>query len=239
MVRAPVADNMASRVGRARHRLLLYIPLVPNPGHQSASQMKLKAGKRHRPAAPEPRGRARGFCTGSDFRKKKKEKREAPLGEVSFLNPLTSFDHLVGAREQARWHGETDGLSGRHVDDKLYLGRKLHRQIARLLAFQNPIHKVGAAAVVLAQVDAIADQTAILDVLAESIDRGQSRRQRKGPGGGQYSNTIAHFALDFSRKESVRRGSAAMEFELIDTGFLISYSAITEHRRTLKALRDV
>ena len=31
MVRAPVADNMASRVGRARHRLLLHIPLVPNP----------------------------------------------------------------------------------------------------------------------------------------------------------------------------------------------------------------
>src|SRR5215831_8421494 len=42
------------------------------------------------------------------------------------------------------------------------------------------------------------------------------------PSGGQSSNTIAHFALDFSRKESVRRGSAAMEFELIDTGLFDS-----------------
>src|SRR5262249_38444976 len=74
MVRAPVADNMASRVGRARHRLLLYIPPVPNPGHQSASQMKLKAGKRHRPAAPEPRGRAPGVLHRIRFQKK--EKRE-------------------------------------------------------------------------------------------------------------------------------------------------------------------
>jgi hypothetical protein len=38
-------DDMASRVGRARHRLLLRIPLVPNPGHQSASQLKFKAGR--------------------------------------------------------------------------------------------------------------------------------------------------------------------------------------------------
>src|SRR6516164_5284102 len=63
---------------------------------------------------------------------------------LSFETPL--FDHLVEAVERRMRHGETDGLSGCHVDDKLHLGRKLYRQIARLLAFQNLIHKVGAAA---------------------------------------------------------------------------------------------
>jgi hypothetical protein len=40
MVRATVADSMASGVGCARHRLLLRISLVPNSGQQSASQLK-------------------------------------------------------------------------------------------------------------------------------------------------------------------------------------------------------
>src|SRR5262249_48659091 len=81
-----------------------------------------------------------------------------------------SLDHLVGEREQRGRNGEADRLSGWHVDDKLYLCRKLYRQIARLFAFQNPVHEVGGAAEVLAQIDAIADQTAILDVLTEIKD---------------------------------------------------------------------
>src|SRR5215831_1557559 len=45
-----------------------------------------------------------------------------------------SFDHLVGAGEQRRRDGDADRLGGCRIDDKLHLSRKLHRQIARLLA---------------------------------------------------------------------------------------------------------
>src|SRR5215469_17598135 len=56
------------------------------------------------------------------------------------------------------------------------------------------------------------------------------------PSGGQSSNTIAHFALDFSRKESVRRGSAAMEFELIDTGL---FDFLLRHHRASPDIESV
>ncbi len=42
-------------------------------------------------------------------------------------------------------------------------------EIGRLCTFQDPVHEVGCAAEVLAQVDAIADQTAILDVLTRLL----------------------------------------------------------------------
>src|SRR6476659_5384894 len=36
------------------------------------------------------------------------------------------FDHLVGAREQRRWHGEAEGFRSLEVDHHLRLGRLLH-----------------------------------------------------------------------------------------------------------------
>ena len=47
------------------------------------------------------------------------------------------FDHLVGARRQAGWHLQAEGLRGLEIDDQLELGRLLNRQITRLLAFEN------------------------------------------------------------------------------------------------------
>src|SRR5262245_46471123 len=47
---------------------------------------------------------------------------------------------------------------------------------------------------------------------------------------------VAHSALDFSRKESVRGGSAAMEFELIDTGL---FDFLLRHHRASPDIESI
>src|SRR6516162_7036477 len=55
------------------------------------------------------------------------------------------FDHLVRA-QQNRWRDrEAQRRGGLAVHDHLELGRKLHREIARLLAAQDAIHIGGGA----------------------------------------------------------------------------------------------
>ena len=49
-----------------------------------------------------------------------------------------SFNHLVGAGEQRRWHLDAERLGGFEVDHELEFGRLLHRQIGGLRAFENP-----------------------------------------------------------------------------------------------------
>jgi hypothetical protein len=57
----------------------------------------------------------------------------------------SSFDHLVGTCEQRLRHGDAKRLRGFQIDHQFVFGRRLHRQIARLLAFQNAIGIAGGA----------------------------------------------------------------------------------------------
>src|SRR6185436_17876190 len=82
-----------------------------------------------------------------------------PSGRYSLLGPdlhrldrtslrlAHSLDHLVGAGEQRRRHGQPKHPCSLQIERKLVLGRSLDRQIARLLAFEDAIHVGGRAAV--------------------------------------------------------------------------------------------
>jgi hypothetical protein len=66
-----------------------------------------------------------------------------------------SLDYFVGDSENAGREAEAKCLGGLQVDHKLVLGRLLHRQFARLGAFQNAVHITSGAAVLLSDVAAM------------------------------------------------------------------------------------
>ena len=91
--------------------------------------------------------------------------------------PFRSFDHLVGAGQQRRWHFETKRLCGDKIDDEIEFGWLLHRDVARFRPMQNLVDKVGRAPEQVGNICSIGHQASSFDALPITVHRWYAHSQ--------------------------------------------------------------
>ena len=81
--------------------------------------------------------------------------RFVPTADIGVL-----IDHLVGTGEKRWRHGKTKRPSGLKIDHQFKLGRRLHRQIGRLLALEDAIDIAGRLTVLVDKIRTIRHEAA-------------------------------------------------------------------------------
>jgi hypothetical protein len=92
----------------------------------------------------------------------------------------TLFDHLVGAGKHRLRNGNTERFGGFEIDDQLVLGRRLHRQVCRFLAFENAIYITSRAPVRVDDIRPVGGEAPTRRVVSEPINVWQAVPQRQG-----------------------------------------------------------
>src|SRR5262245_17660605 len=82
-----------------------------------------------------------------------------------------SFDHLVGAGEERRWHIEAKRPCRLQVDDELKLGRPQDRHVGRFLAVENATGIDAELAMLVSDVRSVAQHPAAFGKRAIKINR--------------------------------------------------------------------
>jgi hypothetical protein len=80
----------------------------------------------------------RSACPQSANRVQSAPQKTAPL-----------FDHLVGAGEERRRHGEAKLLRSLEIDHQLVFGRRLHRQVGWLLTLEDAVNVASGLAILI------------------------------------------------------------------------------------------
>src|SRR5262250_1587589 len=81
------------------------------------------------------------------------------FGPIADIRPH-SIDQFISAAEQRLRHDEAERLGGREVDYKLILGRRLHRQVGRLLALEDAIDIAGRTPALVDEIRSVGNQAA-------------------------------------------------------------------------------
>jgi len=79
------------------------------------------------------------------------------------------LDHLVCASEHRRRNCETKRLGRFEIDCQLVFGRRLHRQVARLLALEDAINIPSRASALVDHIGSDANQTAASNEVTERV----------------------------------------------------------------------
>src|SRR5262245_11291986 len=99
-----------------------------------------------------------GLAPKADFGGSTGDVAEGPFPDsCSAANPGRLFDHLVGAATDGQRHFEPDVPGSLEIDYQFVFRRSLHRQIGRLLAFEDAVDIAGRTAVVVRQHNSVGD----------------------------------------------------------------------------------
>ena len=98
----------------------------------------------------------------------------APPSSVMNSRRLHSITSSARASSESAALSRPSALAVLRLIDQLVLGRRLHRQVGRLLALEDAIDIAGRAPVLVDQIRSVGDQAAAGDEEAVGVDRGQS-----------------------------------------------------------------
>src|SRR6516165_1350814 len=135
--------------------------IVPSGARRCRMYRQRRMARSDAPAATD-RFAPKRFATRPGARQRPRPDAENFGGEVSRwpLPPASSFDHLVGEREQPVRNLEAERPCGLKVDNKIVLGGKLYRQLTRFLALENAIDIEGRPPIEIDDVGVVRYQTA-------------------------------------------------------------------------------